>query len=189
MTATALPDSVWIFGAKGMLAGELLRLLDMHPAFELRGAVSRSEQSVVSAHPHLATRREDVFGGGGRAAIASALARGEGRRVPRAAARRVVRVVERSASELGARDEERLRRRSRRGLPPARPEALRAGLRAPHPAPKELEHFVYGLVEFHRAAIRRATRVAAPGCFATALQLACVPAARAKLLDTTRPGS
>ena len=57
MTATAVATvPAWIFGAKGMLAGELLRLLDLHPALELRGAVSRSEQGLVEAHPHTATR-------------------------------------------------------------------------------------------------------------------------------------
>lgn len=42
--------------------------------------------------------------------------------------------------------------------------------------------FVYGLPEFQREAIREATRVANPGCFATAIQLGLLPLARQGLL-------
>ena len=46
-----------------------------------------------------------------------------------------------------------------------------------HPAPAEPARFAYGLPELAREALRGATRIAAPGCFATALQLATLPAA------------
>ena len=42
--------------------------------------------------------------------------------------------------------------------------------------------FVYGLPELNRERIRRAERVANPGCFATAIQLALLPLAAAGLL-------
>jgi len=42
--------------------------------------------------------------------------------------------------------------------------------------------FVYGLPELNREEIKRATRVANPGCFATAIQLALFPLAAAGLL-------
>ncbi len=42
--------------------------------------------------------------------------------------------------------------------------------------------FVYGLPELNRERIRKATRVANPGCFATAIQLALLPLAAAGLL-------
>jgi len=42
--------------------------------------------------------------------------------------------------------------------------------------------FVYGLPELNRNEIRNATRVANPGCFATAIQLALIPLAAAGLL-------
>lgn len=42
--------------------------------------------------------------------------------------------------------------------------------------------FVYGLPELYRDRIRRAARVANPGCFATAIQLALLPLAAAGLL-------
>ena len=46
----------------------------------------------------------------------------------------------------------------------------------------ESEGFVYGLPELNRERIRRACRVANPGCFATAIQLALLPLAAAGLL-------
>jgi len=58
----------------------------------------------------------------------------------------------------------------------------------PHADPEELSRFVYGLPELApHASIAGATRIAAPGCFATALQLACVPAAEAGLIDDGAP--
>ena len=54
---------------------------------------------------------------------------------------------------------------------------------ARHPHPELLGSFVYGLPELHRAEIKRARYVASPGCFATAMELALLPLARAGLLD------
>ncbi len=47
------------------------------------------------------------------------------------------------------------------------------------------DDWVYGLPELNRAALRGARRIANPGCFATAIQLALLPLASAGLL--TRP--
>ena len=47
----------------------------------------------------------------------------------------------------------------------------------------ESEGFVYGLPELNRERIRRAERVANPGCFATAIQLALLPLAAAGMLQ------
>jgi N-acetyl-gamma-glutamyl-phosphate reductase len=44
-----------------------------------------------------------------------------------------------------------------------------------HPCPELLSQFVYGLPEWNGAAIKGARRIASPGCFATALQLALLP--------------
>ena len=46
----------------------------------------------------------------------------------------------------------------------------------------ESEGFVYGLPEWQRDRIRTARRIANPGCFATAIQLALLPLAAAGLL-------
>jgi N-acetyl-gamma-glutamyl-phosphate/LysW-gamma-L-alpha-aminoadipyl-6-phosphate reductase len=54
---------------------------------------------------------------------------------------------------------------------------------AKHPHPDLLGTFVYGLPELNRAAIKQAKYVASPGCFATNMELALLPLARAGLLD------
>jgi N-acetyl-gamma-glutamyl-phosphate reductase len=52
-----------------------------------------------------------------------------------------------------------------------------------HPCPQLLGTFVYGLPELNREQIRTAKYVASPGCFATTMELALLPLARARLLD------
>lgn len=52
----------------------------------------------------------------------------------------------------------------------------------PHPLPELLPQFVYGLTELHRERITSARTVAAPGCFATAIELGLLSLARAGLL-------
>jgi [amino group carrier protein]-6-phospho-L-2-aminoadipate/5-phospho-L-glutamate reductase len=54
---------------------------------------------------------------------------------------------------------------------------------ATHPHPELLGTFVYGLPELNREAIRVARCVASPGCFATTIELALLPLARAGLLS------
>ncbi|WP_165020471.1 N-acetyl-gamma-glutamyl-phosphate reductase [Dysgonomonas sp. ZJ279] len=44
--------------------------------------------------------------------------------------------------------------------------------------------FVYGLPELNKEEIKKASRIANPGCFATAIQLGLLPLAKAKLLNT-----
>ncbi len=51
-----------------------------------------------------------------------------------------------------------------------------------HPCPERLAGFVYGLPELRREEIRKARFVASPGCFATAIELALLPLAKAGLL-------
>jgi N-acetyl-gamma-glutamyl-phosphate/LysW-gamma-L-alpha-aminoadipyl-6-phosphate reductase len=55
---------------------------------------------------------------------------------------------------------------------------------AEHPCPQELTKgtFVYGLPELNRDAIKKARYVASPGCFATTIELALLPLARAGML-------
>jgi LysW-gamma-L-alpha-aminoadipyl-6-phosphate/LysW-L-glutamyl-5-phosphate reductase len=51
-----------------------------------------------------------------------------------------------------------------------------------HPCPELLSEFVYGLPELNRERIRQSSYVASPGCFATTIELALLPLARAGLL-------
>jgi len=53
----------------------------------------------------------------------------------------------------------------------------------PHPYPQFLGEFVYGLPEQNRPRICAAHYVASPGCFATAVELALLPLARAGVLE------
>ena len=52
-----------------------------------------------------------------------------------------------------------------------------------HPHPELLGQAVYGLPELNRERIRAARLVAAPGCFATTIELALLPVAKAGLLQ------
>lgn len=44
--------------------------------------------------------------------------------------------------------------------------------------------FIYGLPEFQKESIQKANNIANPGCFATAIQLALLPLAKSKLLNS-----
>src|SRR3954468_16468622 len=57
---------------------------------------------------------------------------------------------------------------------------------AKHPHPELLGTFVYGLPELNRTAIKAAKAVASPGCFATTIELALLPLARAGKLAGAR---
>jgi len=54
---------------------------------------------------------------------------------------------------------------------------------AKHPHPELLGTFVYGLPELNRAQLKEAKYVASPGCFATTIELALLPLARAGMID------
>jgi N-acetyl-gamma-glutamyl-phosphate reductase len=53
----------------------------------------------------------------------------------------------------------------------------------PHARPALLERFVYGLPELERERIKHARYVSSPGCFATSIELALLPFAKAGLLE------
>jgi len=44
---------LFLYGASGMLAGELARLCEQHPGLRVEGAVSRHENRLDDVHPHL----------------------------------------------------------------------------------------------------------------------------------------
>lgn len=177
MRGGPLPLFVW--GAGGLLAGELLRLLEGHPGLRLAGAVTRSGAAgLCRLHPHLATDAPayDCSEGldlliaalaEGPAVLALALPHGEG----------AATWAELSA-ELGDAAESlfvcdlsadfRLRDAA----------SYERWYGAAHPVPEELGRWTYGLVEWHREGLAESRRIAAPGCFATALQLGLLPVAR-----------
>ena len=185
------PAPLWLVGASGLLAGELMRLLEMHPALRLAGAVSRSSGADLSEmHPHLpidnvTTTAEEAAGqireslqanAGEPHIVVLGLPHGDSAafwcelRSALGEDAESVYVVDLSADyRLHDRD------------------VYAQWYGREHADPEELANFTYGLVEWKRDEIASSKRVAAPGCFATALQLATLPAARAGVLDAAQP--
>jgi N-acetyl-gamma-glutamyl-phosphate reductase len=177
---------VFLHGASGMLGGELIRLLEGHPVLKLEAAVSRDPGADV--HPNCPDLGALVSADEAQESLAALSANGEPACVvlglphgeSAAAWTRLkdtlgpalenVTVVD-LAADFRLRD-------------PAR---YAAAYGRAHPCPDELDAFAYGLPELFRAQLQGARRIAAPGCFATALQLATWPAASAGLLDTSSP--
>lgn len=165
---------VFVLGASGLLAGEALRLLEGHPRLTLAAAASRRAGAALrELHPQLASEQRAVDEAALAAGIAAALANGpagllmglpHGEAAP--AWHRLRAALGPAAARLAVVD-------------------LSADFRLRATAGGE---WTYGLPEFDRAALRAgARRAAAPGCFATAMQLAALPAADAGLLDFAAP--
>ncbi len=150
-----------VLGASGYAGGELVRFLDGHPDFDLvfLGAHSSAGERLGSVHPHLA--------GGDRALLPNdavedvdiaflALPHGASATIAEALVARGARVV-----DLGAdhRFED--------------PRTYQAAYGQPHPFPDGLGEWRYGLPELFDLA--GADRIAVPGCYPTATQLAITP--------------
>jgi N-acetyl-gamma-glutamyl-phosphate reductase len=168
-----------ILGAAGYGGGELLRLLSGHPEMAKVQAVSKSHagQPLWSAHPNL---RGFVPGDFLAEADWSALAGAERTVVfsaqPHGVLAREFECLEAAWASAGFGD--RLTLIDLSGdfrLKSA--EVFTATYGHAHPAPRQLEQFVYGLCEWNHAALPGAPRIANPGCFATAVQLALLPLA------------
>jgi N-acetyl-gamma-glutamyl-phosphate reductase len=189
---------LWVLGGRGMLAGELFRLLELHPALRIAGAVSRTPSELEAAHPHLAIppledgpepmaahacsaeQAEEALkrelDAGRRGALVLALPHGEASSSwkqlrQRLGARADALYVVDLAADYRLRDKDLYARTYGHE----------------HTDLEGLATFAYGLPEHHRERIARSKRVASGGCFATALQIAAVPAARAGVLDASRP--
>jgi N-acetyl-gamma-glutamyl-phosphate reductase len=54
-----------------------------------------------------------------------------------------------------------------------------------HPAPELLAEAVYGLPEVYRAAIKKASLIASPGCYPTSILVPLIPLLRARLIKPT----
>ena len=172
-----------VLGATGYVAGELLRLLAFHPRLRLRAAVSRSRagEPVVDVFPHLRGARDDLRFAAGEA-VDALLAAGEPLAVFACLPH----------GETAARLDRLLSRTEERGcdlrlvdlsadfrLPS--PEDYERVYGAPHPAPRRYAAFTCGLPELEPET--PAGAVAHPGCFTTAVTLACAPAQALGLAD------
>jgi N-acetyl-gamma-glutamyl-phosphate reductase len=164
---------VAIVGATGYAGGELVRLLERHPAVELVGLVGRERRGdpVGGVHPHLATTGLLVDSERPQAdAVFLALPHG-------AAAGMVPQLAADGTTVIDLGPDFRLR--------DAADYPTWYGFE--HPAPDLLGSAVYGLPELHRdelAELRDAdvAIVGSPGCYPTATLLALAPLARAGLI-------
>lgn len=156
-----------ILGASGYVGGELMRLIAAHPAIEVGIAfgASNAGQKVAAVHPHLALAYPDISFAAWDSAllkgcdlILAALPHGETQRLADDLLAPAVPFV-----DLGA--DFRL----------DSAEAFERWYGEPHARPDLLGKFTYGLPEFFREEIKRSNRVAAPGCYPTAANLALRP--------------
>lgn len=166
-----------VLGAAGYGGGELLRLLGAHPAVDGIVAASRSHagKPAHAAHPQLRGIVDLAFvpepdwkaiAQHPTSVVFSAAPHGElAEKLP---------ALERAWAEAGMAEKVVLIDLSGdHRLSDAAAHAKHYG--KPHPHPENLGRFVYGLTEWQRARIVGAKRIANPGCFATALELALLP--------------
>lgn len=164
---------VAVIGAAGYAGGELLRLLLQHPDVAECVATSRSQagKPVGDAHPALAAVTDARFSGitpgeasRGRDVVFLCLEHGESSRVAGEVFDAGPGLVVDLAADFRVRDL-----------------ALYQRHYGAHTAPDLLPRFTYGLADVVGCRLRGASAIAAPGCFATAAQLALYPLAWAGL--------
>ena len=168
-----------ILGAAGYGGGELLRWLLQHPQVASIRGVSRSHagQPFWTAHPNLRGFTTGSFEPemdwaslplDGSIVVFSAMGHGElAQRLP---------ALEVAWKDAGLQD--RLTLIDLSGdFRLQDPDAYASGYGVDHPCPERIQGFVYGLSEWNRDPLRGARRIANPGCFATAIQLALLPLA------------
>lgn len=164
--------TVAVLGASGYAGGEVVRIIDAHPTFDLVHLGAHSNQGGVleEVHPHLQ---------GGDRPLASndledvpevdiaflALPHGVSWKIGHELAERGTKVV-----DLGS--DYRLDSNER----------YVDAYGSDHPLPDQLTRWRYGLPELFDVA--GADRVAAPGCYPTAVLLAAAPFVRAGILET-----
>jgi N-acetyl-gamma-glutamyl-phosphate reductase len=165
-----------VIGGSGYGGAELIRRLTMHPdvALERVASIDHVGEPVAAAHLSLEGRTDLVFESLPPAEAARGMdvvLMGLPHKVSAKAAHEIMQTGARIVDLSG---DFRLRD----------PAAYEAYYGAKHPFPEELVKgtFVYGLPELFREAIRGARYVASPGCFATTIELALLPLARAGLL-------
>lgn len=171
---------VLILGASGYGGGECLRLLAMHPRVASLAGSSRKHggKSFASVHPHLEGVVEGSFqehpdfaalASSPRPVVIAALPHGEFARLySEYLAQWQALGLDQRLTVVDLSGDFRL----------DDPAAFAQAYGEPHPCPQHLGSFVYGLSEWQRGALRDTRRIANPGCFATALQLALLPLQR-----------
>ena len=158
---------VAVVGAAGYVGGELLRLVLQHPGVTEVVATSRSQagRPIAEIHPALAGLSDARFAGlaageaaRGRDVVFLSLEHGESSRLAAEVFDAGPGLVVDLAADFRVRD---LR--------------LYERYYGEHPAPEFVTRFTYALADVRGAELRGAAALAAPGCFATAAQLALYP--------------
>ena len=172
------PKKVGIIGASGYGGAELLRLCAGHPDLEVAVAQAGTNagQSVAVHTPSLAAAYPDLHYGAtdtaaldGLDVVFLALPHGQSQTLMPDLVERVGVVVDLAAD-----------------FRLADPADYPIWYGEEHRAPELLKTFTYGLPELHRAELVGATRIAAPGCYPTAVLLALAPLLEAGAI--ARPG-
>lgn len=165
-----------IIGGSGYGGAELIRRLLVHPDVELARVASIDSigESLGAVHPNLERMTDLVFEGltpGEAAKGMDVVLLGLPHKV---SAQKMPELVASGARVVDLSGDFRLRD----------PAVYEKYYGAKHPSPDALTKgtFVYGLPELNREAIKKARYVASPGCFATTIELALLPLARAGLL-------
>jgi N-acetyl-gamma-glutamyl-phosphate reductase len=174
--------AVTILGGSGYGGGELLRLLPAHPRIGTVRAVSRKHagEAFWKTHPNLRGVVPGDFDGEPDWAASSAAERPVVfSAMPHFELAQQLPALEAAWKSHGLLD--RLTLVDLSGdfrLDDAL--AFEQAYGKPHPYPTGLGGFIYGLPEWKKTALAGARRVASPGCFATAIQLALLPFAGLK---------
>lgn len=166
-----MPIDVAVLGASGYAGGELVKLLDEHPEFEVAhlGAHTSEGSVLADVHPHLGGGHRR-FGPNDAGAVAHldlvflALPHGASAEPGRSLRRSGVTVVDLGSDfrlDTAARYEE--------------------AYGSPHPHPDELGEWSYGLPELFD--VVGASAIASPGCYPTSVLLAVTPLLRAGLVE------
>jgi N-acetyl-gamma-glutamyl-phosphate/LysW-gamma-L-alpha-aminoadipyl-6-phosphate reductase len=162
---------VAVIGGAGYVAGELLRLLLQHPAVEECVVTSRSQagQLIGAVHPALAPVTDARFAGAepgeaarGKDVVFLSLEHGESSRVAAGVFEARPGLVVDLAADFRVQDL-----------------STYEHYYGAHSAPQLVSRFRYGLADVLGRKLAGAPAIAAPGCFATAAQLALFPLARA----------
>ena len=165
-----------VLGASGYTGADMIRLAALHPAIKLTALIAKGHagQRLAQVFPHLASLDapklvtsdevnwddvDVVFCG-----LPHGTAHAEIAKLPKR-----IKIIDMSA-DFRLRD----------------PKLYAEWYANEHSAPELIKDAVYGLTEHYRDKIRTARLVACPGCYPTAVLLALLPLAKAKLIAARR---
>lgn len=166
-----------IIGGSGYGAGEMLRRLVLHPDVEIAkvASIDHVGEPVWSAHPNLTGCTDLIFEDLAPAVAATGCDVALLALPHKVTAAKVPELVALGVKIVDMSGDFRLKNLA----------DYETFYQAKHPCPELLEKFVYGLPELNRERIKQGPFIASPGCFATTIELALLPLARAGHLRGT----